>query len=384
MRCRMRKHAIIQCFFWVFLALFVYNILNTDESNSQTFSWDEVKYKTSSTILPKTRGICPALERNTKPVLVVARVEADGDPSWLKILEKRYHLCIYTADKATDTDSQYLQVPENRGHESMAYLTFLIDNYANIPQAGVVFVHGNRWAWHNDAKDYDNAFLLQELNISSAIKSWGYHNLRCDWSASTCPQFVAPQRSYETTSQAALAPWDERAASDAALPHALVSIFGNGNGERALVGRVETIRSQCCAQFVVSRQSILRHTRDEYVALRQWLLDGSINNPARKKNRNSAPSNDKVAGRILSYVWHILFINQPTLHRSSSSRVKQEGIKLSFLNEQACPTADECYCKVYGRCGLVGCSIKNPGSCHGQYQLPSNFKLPDDWAATHS
>jgi hypothetical protein len=152
--------------------------------------------------------------------------------------------------------------------------------------------------------------------------------------------------------QAVTSPWDAKAVSDAALPAALSTLFGSTAGIR----RTETIRSQCCAQFVVSRSRLWAHSRDEYIALRQWLLDDS-----------AAPKDDKVAGRILSYLWHVLFLEAEG----------GEGVELEKLNQRACPRAEECYCRLYGRCGLQGC--ERPGSCAGQYVLPKDLKLPSDW-----
>ena len=141
----------------------------------------------------------------------------------------------------------------------MAYLTFLIDNYADIPEAGAVFVHGARWALHNDELDYDNAALLATLNVSAALAPLGYHNLRCDWSASTCsPSSAPPQGSLETSLSAMLEPWNARAVSDAALPGALGALFGSDGsaaeyalpkgGGTILLGRTDAVRAQCCAR----------------------------------------------------------------------------------------------------------------------------------------
>jgi hypothetical protein len=240
----------------------------------------------------------------------------------------------------------------------MAYLTFIIDNYAHIPSPGAVFIHGSRYAWHNDSPDYDNALLLTQLNISAAVEEHGYHNLKCDWSLSTCLKTYAPQGSLETSIQALMAPWDARAVSDAALSGAFATLFGN---EGVGIGRTETVRSQCCAQFVVSRERIWGHSRDEYVALRQWLLDSGS---------GAAPGDDRVAGRIVSYLWHVLFLGR--------GDGEEEGVDLEELNRLACPRAEECYCRLYGRCGLEGC--ERLGSCAGQYSLPPDLKLPDDWA----
>lgn len=372
MRRRTRRSLVQLAFFGVILFLILF--LNRPQSNKKTFAWTKIRYKTTSATLPEARGICPGLAGSSKPALVVSRVAADGDSSWLDGLAHLYHLCVYTADAPADKNSRHLQVPANRGHEAMAYLTFLIDNYAHIPEAGVVFVHGSRWSWHNDAPDYDNAALLAALNVSAALKPWGYHNLRCDWSASTCPPSAPPQGSLETSLQAVLDPWDARAVSDKALPRALAALFGGDEYASALLGRTDAVRAQCCAQFVVARNRVWQHSRDEYVALRQWLLDGSSGK--RFRSRNAAPSDDRVAGRILSYIWHILFIKQgePNAHAYS-------GVDLERLNAIACPRADECYCRLYGRCNLEHCTR---GSCYGQYRVPPDFRLPDDWAATHS
>lgn len=351
---RTTRKAIIQLAVF-FSALFFIIFLNRPPPKNRLFKWDKVRYRTSSATLPEPRGICPGLADTKKPVLIVARVGTDGDTKWLDQLANLYHLCVYTADAPVDVTSTHLQVPANRGHEAMAYLTFLIDNYENLPAAGAVFVHGSRRAWHNDHIDYDNALLLAALNISAAVAPMGYHNLRCDWSLSTCSSSYSPQGSLETSTQALVSPWDLKAVSDAALPRALTTLFG---GDVPL-SRADTVRSQCSAQFVVTRSRIWQHSRDEYVALRQWLLD-----------IDGAPKNDRVSGRILSYVWHILFIKS---ERSDVQRSSTGGVDLEQLNSQACPRADQCYCRLYGRCNLPGCT--HPGSCSGQYVLPPKLKV---------
>ena len=366
MRRRTRKSLINLVLFVSVLSIILY--INRPHSR-KVFAWSAIRYMTTSPILPETRGICPGLSKTSKPALVVARVSADGDPKWLNSLGDLYHLCIYTADAPLDSSSKHLQVPANRGHEAMAYLTFLIDNYDRIPEAGAVFIHGSRFAWHNDYANYDNLALLKALNVSAALQQMGYHNLRCDWSAGTCdPREVPPQGSLETSMRAMLEPWNARIASDTALPNALAILFGGDiDYKPAHIGRGDAVRAQCCAQFAVSRDSVQLHNREEYIALRQWLLD---------EGGDAAPKDDRVSGRIISYVWHILFL-QPSGPRDDGRTAE---IDLEGLNTLACPRANECYCYLYGQCDLEGCS--SPGSC-GQYRMPAGMKLPKDWAKTH-
>jgi Protein of unknown function (DUF3431) len=158
---------------------------NLQPATSKTSEWTTIRVKTISKTLPRSRDNCPGLANSKKPALVVARIQ-DEDAFWLDDLFETYHLCICTADAPLDESLDYLQVPANRGHEAMAYLTFMIDNYEHVPAACAVFLHGSRFAWHKDGQDYDNRAILAALNVSSALAPLGYRNLCCDWSTSTC------------------------------------------------------------------------------------------------------------------------------------------------------------------------------------------------------
>ncbi|TKA25217.1 hypothetical protein B0A50_05915 [Salinomyces thailandicus] len=326
--------------------------------------WTTIRYITGADV-PEHRGLCPGISGESLPALVVAHVEDNGNLKWLDDLQGKYHFCVYRMDRESDGKRHELQVPANKGHEAMAYLTFIIDNYPNIPASGAVFVHGSRFSWHNDEPTYDNLPLLRMLDVGSALEGPGYHNLRCDWSTSTCAKDYGPaQTSMETQLNAAAQPWDLRAKSDSLMAESIVTLFGGFVAdEQARLKRGEKIMSQCCGQFVVSRDRIWQHSLKEYTALRQWLLDGR------------APEDDKVSGRIVSYLWHILFLRKEVMNE------KANAMDIGRLNQLACPSAQDCYCKLYGRCDLQNCDVDR---CHGQYSVPPNFALPDDYAETHA
>lgn len=176
-----RRPALSLVFFLVALLFVIY--LNR-AGPKKLYPWTKIRYVSKDDKFPEARGLCPKLSGASKPALVVSRVTADGDEKWLNNLKDRYHLCIYTADHADKRSNHVLQVPANRGHEAMAYLTYIIDNYDDLPRANV-FIHGSRFAWHNDDPAYDNAALLKDLNVTRALDPHGYANLKCDWSAST-------------------------------------------------------------------------------------------------------------------------------------------------------------------------------------------------------
>jgi hypothetical protein len=104
------------------------------------------------------------------------------------------------------------------------------------------------------------------------------------------------------------------------------------------------VGAACCSQFAVSAATIRKHKKDVYIKIRKWLIDTKLD--------------DYDSGRLLEYMWHILF-GKEAVH---------------------CPDADDCYCRMYGKCGLK-CE---EGDC-GQYQYP--FEIPRLktwwWKITH-
>ena len=46
------------------------------------------------------------------------------------------------------------------------------------------------------------------------------------------------------------------------------------------------------------------------------------------------------------------------------------------MGEVTCPTAEGCYCRVYGMCNL---KCPHYAACDGQYVLPQNTTLPPHW-----
>lgn len=76
--------------------------------------------------------------------LVVASVEAD-DTSWIHTHLPDWQVNRYVVNSET---TQY-QVPKNKGREAMVYLTYMIEAYNNLPDI-VVFMHSQRYQWHND------------------------------------------------------------------------------------------------------------------------------------------------------------------------------------------------------------------------------------------
>lgn len=224
--------------------------------------------------------------------LVVASMKHE-DTAWLEKHFPHWRRSIYTVDER----SAPLTVPKNKGRESMVYLTYdrpsnlpktqlihpryMIDNYDNLPPY-MLFIHAQRFQWHNDDPDYDGVPLLRSFQFPY-LRDQGYVNLRCVWAVG-CPSEIYPfvDEGDGTDEEDATARMVFRNAFQEILPEKEVP---------------PVVSASCCAQFALTREMIRSRPREDYIEMRQWLLD--------------TPLTDSLAGRVFEYSWHS---ESPGLH----------------------------------------------------------------------
>ena len=155
----------------------------------------------------------------------------------------------------------------------MAYLSYIIDNYANLPST-LVFLHSHRAgflsAWHTDTPLHDNVDALHSLQIPF-VQQNGYVNLRCNWN----PGCLEAHRDNAHVT-----------------PEVWQDVFSGTSTEEkgqapALVG------AACCAQFAVSKKQVLVRPLGDYVRFREWIID--------------TEKSDAKSGRVLEFLWHVIF-----------------------------------------------------------------------------
>ena len=184
----------------------------------------------------------------------------------------------------------------NKGHEAMAYLTYIIDHYRTAIPSIVVFLHSHRngffEAWHVDTPLHDNVFALQNLRLDY-VRKMGYVNLRCNPNPG-CSKVRRPNQHINGEV------WND-VFGDTSTP-----VFNQGlRGPAAMNGTTTlddpeqsryvgmSIWTACCAQFAVSRDQIYRRPLQDYIAIREWLIDTEMD--------------DAQSGRVLEYLWHVIF-----------------------------------------------------------------------------
>ncbi|KAL2813316.1 hypothetical protein BDW59DRAFT_31779 [Aspergillus cavernicola] len=248
-------------------------------------------------------------------VIVMARLEEEP-VHWVKEELPDWQRAIYTVNpsKATNADSHRLKTPLNKGHESMAYLTYLIDHYDTLPST-IAFIHSHRsgflMAWHVDAPLHDNVAALRSLRLDFIHRN-GYVNLRCNWNPGC-------NKNHRYNAHVTEDVWSEIFEGTSTPPLNSSSSPAQGKesnntpDKKSLQIPTQTAAA-CCAQFAVSREQVLHRPREDYIKIRQWVID--------------TDKNDAASGRVMEFLWHVIF--------------GKESIY--------CPDEELCYCQVYGQC----------------------------------
>lgn len=162
----------------------------------------------------------------------------------------------------------------------MVYLTYLIENYDNLPPYAI-FLHGHISAWHQHKDIRD---MIRDLQVP-ALQEAGYVSFRCEWNPS-CP--------------AELRPIDHDAIQWGDGTHVKQTEDAIANAWSDLFPGVDiprTISSPCCAQFAVTREAMMTRTKEDYMRLRAWLL----------KTRLS----DTISGRVMEKLWAYMMTGEP-------------------------------------------------------------------------
>ncbi|KAI9891688.1 MAG: hypothetical protein M1814_002438 [Vezdaea aestivalis] len=227
--------------------------------------------------------------------LVIAAVRAHNT-TWVQRELPEWGYAIYVADNPKAEGG----VPKHKGREAMVYLTYIIDNYYNLPNL-MVFLHGRRWQWHNDDPDWgktvfatfrvgqgliphaDTVATIKRLQLPY-VRETGYVNLRCHWESNACPASIHTNPSERPELE------EGQSKNDAEAYYAEVwkEMFPTDP-------LPQVVGQTCCAQFAVTKERVQRRKLEEYERIRNWLLH--------------TPIRDSISGRILEYSWHSKFSN---------------------------------------------------------------------------
>jgi hypothetical protein len=214
--------------------------------------------------------------------LVIVTSHFNEDLTWLTNIG----IPIVVCGKEGEADSILKSDPKcktpNKGHEASSYLNFIINNYDNLPMH-VAFIHGHESAWHQKKSIIEELMSKKWLNKSY----YSLNGLFVQCSPEDDDHFK--RKVYADQSRI----WDD--------------IFR----PVLKMDQPKKYALDCCAQFIVSRESIKKHSLDSY----KHLYDFTIN------KASSYSSEEKFAGWQMEYIWHVIFGRDPEIFEQFSSRL---------------------------------------------------------------
>jgi Protein of unknown function (DUF3431) len=226
--------------------------------------------------------------------LVTAKLRKE-DISWLYSRFPDANTTVYIVDD----DPEKLQIPKNKGRESMVYLTYMIDNYDRLPDISIFF-HPHQFAWHNSDLQGQNFLTMLEMLNPAYVARVGYMPLRCQHNPG-CPNWL-----HLDLPDDQLDPYLRKEEN-----YFTSKVWWELHPDQPLP---KSISQPCCSQFAVSKERIHSNPVSEYQRYRDWLLNTELD--------------DEISGRWMEYSWQYLFTGQP----------------------EFCPSQNICFCDGYGIC----------------------------------
>jgi hypothetical protein len=236
-------------------------------------------------------------------------------------------------DQTNDHSPDEVLLTINKGHEALGYLTYLIDHYDMLPSI-MVFLHphqkGYKASWHVDAPLHSNTAAIRTLRLE-LVRQRGYVNMRCNPTPNCRYNGDASRHPELLTRERWITFWSNTSTPAATIEHELetkdnidwpaehsFSSFSwaamSFSPKAADDSDVPAIAATAGAQFALSREAARRRPREDYIALKEWIV--------------KTDEDDSVTGRVFEYLWHVIFGMPGVL----------------------CYERSKCECDVYDRC----------------------------------
>lgn len=168
-------------------------------------------------------------------------------------------------DVLNNLDCKSCPTIPNKGKEATAYLNYIINNYENLPNK-IVFIHGHEYAWHQNS-----LYHLISTILRSRIEEYGYISLN--------NTFLSTDTNRDNVIKLLRKYWNE--------------YFYNYLGKMP-----DKFMHDCCAQFIVQKELILKHPKEAY---QKWYNLSNI------IDANKEDEKDENYAIMLEYIWHIIF-----------------------------------------------------------------------------
>lgn len=233
--------------------------------------------------------------------LVVAKY--DEDVSWLKRLPINFNVTVYQSK-----DSSEPHFVENYGNEAAKYLSYILDNYDDLPDF-MTFVQAGRQDWH-DTFPKDTTLARWDWEVAAEHGGMAYLPTAApclveDSEEVTLAQAAADADKVQRQRPQCNGVVEHRPKQMATLRDVWDDVFRQELG--ALPHRWITT---CCAQFEVTREAVQRHPLNFYRLLFDWVMDHDrslVEADTDGAIRRNHDAERRDAGHVMEVAWVLLF-----------------------------------------------------------------------------
>lgn len=193
-------------------------------------------------------------------MIVISHFNEDLD--WLPLfIGQQIPYIVYT--RSNDYLARH-SIKINKGREAVAYLRYIVDNYANL-SSSIAFIHAHRTSWHQK----------NPSDIVVALRTIQWHKYP-----------YMPLTDTRTASSFQLHSTDQQLKVNFELWR---DVLQKELGPPPTNG----VETYCCASFVAKKEAILAHPKEFYSKIIDYMI--------------ASPYSDQLTGRTLEYTWHMIF-----------------------------------------------------------------------------
>ena len=216
--------------------------------------------------------ITESWNKDTEIIVVSSHYNEELD--WLEKLNVPIIVCGKDGEKPSIIKLSDKCKTKNAGYEASSYIKFIYENYNNLPKY-VAFIHGHEDAWH------------QKKNILNVIQN------RDEWI----------NKEYYGLNEFITGDWKKNSTSGQSRYPVLEKIWDKYFKTQLQLDLPDELNSDCCAQFIVKRENILKHSLETYKLWLDLLLEDY--------KQYNIDNKDIAFG--FEMVWHVIF-GQPVIN----------------------------------------------------------------------
>ena len=212
---------------------------------------------------------------NTKKNYTIICARYNNNTDFLDDLSDEFDVKVVQKRINEPYDQKYVDhLVINKANEATSYLSYIVKYYDNLPN-NMIFIHDENESWHHSGKITENI----KNWIKEYEKTDGYFELN-NQDNTNKTELYFKSKEYKQ------------------ILHHLLPDFNLDT---------HTFDGKCCAQFIISKKTVQRNTKEFYVRFLDWLIE---NTQGEGNGDSSNPYSGFWTGRYAEWLWKIIFTHK--------------------------------------------------------------------------